>query len=154
MKSRLLTISVVLLLALAVTPVMAKPIGPRKSNNPHIEIDETTGEVGHFLPNGGIHSWMADTELMAIDFMRVLNASKARGLTHKATTISVDILVSWMETVMNPETALAYENEWFYMPKDTLELMFTLEGEDPAMASMWPEGIYVRFVNIGPTWNA
>ncbi len=154
MKSKLMKISVLLLLALMAAPVMAKPIGPRKSNNPRIEIDEVTGDVGFFLPNGGLHSWMLDTEWSAMDFMHVLNASRAKGLVNRASTITVDDLIPWMEAIMNPETALEYENKWFYIPKDTLELMLTIEGQDPAMADMWPDGVHIRFVNVGPAWNA
>jgi len=59
----------------------------------------------------------------------------------------------------DPETALeTFKNKWFYMPYETLVALFIIEGYTPKdaaeKASEWPEGIYVRFVNVGPTWDA
>jgi len=159
MNKKLLIFTLVpLVLLMTVTSAMAKPIGPQKSNNPHIMITPEGVEV--LLPSGGVHSWMADTELTPIDFMLCLDASKAKGLTNKATTIEVEDLEEWMTLIMtDPETALEdLKNKLFYLPYDTLVLMFTLEGlseeEAEAMASMWPDGMYCRFVNVGPTWDA
>jgi len=142
---------------MTVTSAMAKPIGPRKAvgKNPHIP-EATPEGVEALLPSGGVHSWMADTESMAIDIMHCLDASKAKGLINRATTIEVGELAGWMELIMfYPEDALeALKNKWFYMPYATLRLMFELEGADPDMADMWPDGMYCRFVNVGPTWDA
>ena len=146
-----------LVLLMIVTPVIAKPVGPQRAvgKNPHIP-EATPEGVESLLPSGGVHSWMADTELMAFDFMNCLDASKAKGLANRATTIGVDDLLGWMTLVMTqPADALeAMKNKWFYMPYDTLRLMFELEGADPDMADMWPDGMYCRFVNVGPTWDA
>ena len=159
MSKKLLMFTLIpLALLMLVTSAMAKPIGPQKSNNPHIMITPEGVEV--LLPNGGVHSWMADTELTAIDFMLCLDASKTKGLANKAVTIAVEDLEGWMTLIMlDPEAALeVLKNKWFYMPYDTLVLMFTLEGLPPeeaaAMAAMWPDGMYCRFVNMGPTWDA
>ena len=161
MNKKLLMVTLIpLALLMMVTPVMAKPIGPQKAvgKNPHLI--PTPEGVEALLPSGGVHSWMADTELMAIDIMHCLDASKAKGLANKAITIAMDDLEGWMMLIMfEPEAALeALKNKWFYLPYDTLVLMFTLEGLSPeeaaAMASMWPEGMYCRFVNVGPTWDA
>jgi len=160
-KKVLMFTSMLLVLLVIVAPAMAKPIGPQKAvgKNPHIP-EATPEGVEALLPSGGVHSWMADTELMAIDFMHCLDASKAKGLVHNAITIAVEELEGWMMLIMfDPETALeALGNKWFYLPYDTLVLMFTLEGfseeEAVAMASMWPDGMYCRFVNVGPTWDA
>ena len=142
---------------MTVTSAMAKPIGPQKAvgKNPHIPEAMPEG-VEALLPSGGVHSWMADTELMAFDIMNCLDASKAKGLAHRATTIGVDDLEGWMTLIMlDPEAALeALKNKWFYLPYETLVLMFTMEGADPDMADMWPDGMYCRFVNVGPTWDA
>lgn len=147
-----------LVLLMTVTSATAKPIGPQKSNNPHVE---TTPEgVDVLLPRGGLHSWMADTELMPIDFLQGLSASTAKGLAHRATTVAAEDLEEWMILIMTePAAALeTLKSKWFYFSYDTLVFMFVLEGyseeEAVEMASMWPDGMYCRFVNVGPTWNA
>jgi len=68
-----------------------------------------------------------------------------------------------MELMTNETAALEVENKWGYMSYDVLVEMFIFElmGADPTltyeeaeamateMAAMWPEGLYVRFVNVG-----
>ncbi|UCC27403.1 MAG: hypothetical protein JSW29_04790 [Candidatus Bathyarchaeota archaeon] len=168
MKNVLIPVFVFLVL-LMIAPVMAKPIGPQKAweKNPNMEIvppdpgpPATAGGVDAYLPSGGTHSWMANTEEMPIDFMLGLEASKAKGLIKKAEEITPSGLEAWMMMILlEPETALeAVRNTWFYMPYETLVAMFIMEGLTPeeaaAAASMWPEGMCARFVNVGPTWDA
>jgi hypothetical protein len=157
-----------LLVLLMITPVLAKPIGPQKAGekNPHVEIvppdpgpPATAGGADAILPNGGTHTWMANTEEMPIDFMHGLDASKAKGLMNKAEEITLSGLEAWMMMLLDPETALeALKNKWFYFSYEALVALFMMEGYTPedaaAEASMWPEGTYVRFVNVGPAWDA
>jgi len=162
MKSKLMAVSVFLLLAVMATPVMAKPIGPQKAvNNPHIMI--TPEGVELVLPSGVILEWMADTEAGAIDFVLIFDASKFKIPNAMPLTMS-----DLMGLMLDPEAALEAENVWGYIPYNVLVELFILEimAADPTltyeqaqaiaiqMASMWPEGIYVRFVNVGKTWDA
>lgn len=157
------------LVLLMITPVMAKRIGPQKAGekNPNMVIvppdpgpPATSGGVDAYLPSGVIRTWMANTEEMPIDIMHILDPPKAKGLINKAEEITPTGIVDWMMMLfMEPETALeALENKWFYLPYETLVALFIFEGYTPedaaAEASMWPDGIYLRFVNVGPTWNA
>ena len=151
MKKVLVPVIALLVLCI-VAPVTAKPIGPQKAvNNPHIII--TPEGVELMLPSGGAHSWMADTELSAMDFMNILDASKA----HIPNAMIVT-LADLIELMTHPEAALEAENTWGYISYDVLVQLFMFEGLSPeeaaAMASMWPEGIYVRFVNVGKNWNS
>jgi len=157
MKSKLMAISV-LLLALMVTPAMAKPIGPHKAvgKNPHIM--PTAEGVELLLPSGGFHSWTADTEFWYMDFVHGLDASKAKIPNALPLTMA-----GIMEIMTDHEAALEALNKWGYMSYDVLVEMFIFElmGADPTltyeeaeamateMAAMWPEGLYVRFVNVG-----
>lgn len=132
-----------------VTPVMAKPIGPQKSKNPHIEGTPEGVEV--LLPSGGFHSWMADTEFWYIDFEHGLDAARAKGLARRAAAIA---LADIMEVMTDAEAALAAESTWFYISYEVLvEMMMALGGLTPeeaeAMTAVWPDGVYVRFVNVG-----
>jgi len=164
-KQVLMLALIPLVVSVMMTPAMAKPIGPQKAGekNPHMEIvpagpgpPATAGGVDAYLPSGGTHSWMANTEEMPIDIMFGLDASKARGLINKAEEITPSGLEAWMMMILfDPETALeTLKNKWFYMPYETLLALFIIEGYTPedaaAEASMWPEGMYVRFVNVGP----
>jgi len=158
-----------LIFSFMVASVVTKPIGPQRAweKNPNLELmppdpgpPATAGGVEAFLPSGGIVSWTANTSEMPIDIIHGLNASKAKGLIKKAEEITPSGLEAWMMTILlEPETALeALKTKWFYMPYETLVAMFIMEGLTPeeaeAMASMWPEGMYVRFVNVGPAWNS
>jgi len=151
-----------LLVLCVVAPVMAKPIGPQKAvKNPHISI--TPDGVELLLPNGGVHEWMANTKLSAIDFVHMLNASKVK--IPNAMPLNISDLMGLMT---NPEAALEAENKWGYISHDVLVQLFILEimAADPtltyeqaqaiatAMAAMWPEGLYARFVNVGKNWNS
>jgi len=150
-KKVLMTV-VALLVLCVVAPVMARPIGPQKAvKNPHISI--TPDGVELLLPNGGIHEWMANTKLSAIDFVHMLNASKVK--IPNAMPLNISDLIGLMT---NPEAALEAENKWGYISHDVLVQLFILEGfsegEAKEMASMWPEGLYARFVNVGKNWNS
>jgi len=143
---------VLLLVGLMLVPVMAKSIGPQNAvNNPHIMIAPEGVEL--LLPSGVVQEWMADTEVGAMDFMHVLDASKAH--IPNAMPLSVDDLIGLMT---DPEGALEYENKWGYISYDVLVGLLMLEGftreQAEEMASMWPEGVYVRFVNMGKNWNS
>ena len=149
MNKKLLMFTLIpLVLSVMVAPTMA--IGPQKAEkNPHIMI--TPEGVELLLPSGGFNEWTSDTEFWYMDFEHGLDASKAKGLIHKATTIT---LLDIMEAMTDPEAALEAENKWFYISYEVLvEMFITLGGLTPeeaeAMAAMWPEGIYVRFVNVG-----
>ena len=147
MKSKLMSISVFLLLALMVAPVMAKPIGPQKAvKNKNIMI--TPEGVELVLPSGGFNEWMADTEIWYMDFMHGLDASKTKIPNAMPLTIA-----SIMELMLNETAALEAENKWGYMSYEILVELFIMEGLTPeeaeAMAAMWPEGIYIRYVNVG-----
>jgi len=149
MNKKLLMFTLVpLVLSVMVVPAMA--IGPQKAEkNPHNMITPEGAEL--LLPSGGFHSWMADTEAWYIDYEHGIDASKAKGLARRATAIT---LADILEVMTDPEAALAAENTWFYISYEVLvEMMMTLGGltqeEAEAMAAMWPEGVYVRFVNVG-----
>jgi len=148
MKTKLMGISVFLLFVLMVAPVLAKPIGPHKAvgKNPHLM--PTPDGVELMLPSGGVHSWTNDTEFWYMDFMNGLDASKAKIPNALALTIA-DI----MEMMVNETVALEAENKWGYISYDVLVDLFIMEGLSPedaaAMAAMWPEGMYFRFVNVG-----
>ncbi len=143
---------VLLAMCMTATSAMAKPIGPQKTvgKNPHIH-ESTPEGVEALLPSGGFHSWTAETEFWYMDFEHGLDASKAKGLIHKATTIEFADII---EVMSDPEAAVEAQNKWFYMPYEVLvEMMVDLGGLAPeeaeAMAAMWPAGVYVRFVNVG-----
>lgn len=127
---------------------MAKPIGPQKAvKNPHIMI--TPGaEVELLLPSGGVHSWTPNTAFWYMDIMHALDASKAE-IPNALTLTMADLI----EMMTNATAALEAENRWGYMSYELLLQMFIFEGlsqeEAEEWASMWPEGIYIRFVNVG-----
>ena len=58
----------------------------------------------------------------------------------------------------DPVAALKYENKWGFVSHDVLLELLVLEGfteeEAKAMAGMWPDGVYARFVNVGKYWNS
>ncbi len=158
-----------LMLSVMMTSAMAKPIGPQKGGekNPNMVIvppepgpPASSGGVDAYLPSGGLHSWMANTEEWPFDIMHCIIASKAKGLINTAVEISPSEIETWMWMMMlNPEIAVeALKNKWFYWPYETLVALFMLEGLDQeaaeAAASMWPDGMYLRFINVGPTWDA
>lgn len=151
MRKILVPVTALLLLCL-VAPVIAKPIGPQKAvNNPHIMI--TPEGVELVLPSGVVNEWMADTELGAIDFAHLLDASKAH--IPNAVPVTLEDLIALM---MDPEAALEAENMWAYLSHDVLVDLFMLEGltreQAEEMASPWPGGLYIRFVNVGKNWNS
>ena len=145
-----------LVLGLAVlmcVPVMAKSIGPQNAeNNPHITIAPEGVEL--MLPSGVIQEWMVDTEVSAIDFMHILDASKA----HIPNAMPLNITELMGLLTGDPEAALEYEHKWGYISHNVLVELLVLEGfteeEAETMASMWPEGVYARFVNVGKNWNS
>jgi hypothetical protein len=231
-KKLLMLTLIPLVLSVIVTPGMA--IGPQKAEkNPNIiitpeTIGVTAGAAELILPSGGDHSWMADTSEMAIDFMNILDASKAK-IPNEYT---LDVMVL-MDLMTNPILALEYENKWGYMSYAVLLAVSVMEdptqvvyasgiavatagqavvtvadasgfsdGDEVLISdslwmvqevgiiasvdtgnneltlesslqntyasgtvfvpsetlldslSMWREGIYVKFVNVGPTWDA
>jgi len=147
MKKLLMFTLMPLALLVMVVPAMAKPIGPQKAEkNPNIMI--TPEGVELLLPSGGFNEWTADTDLWFMDFMHGLDASKAK--IPNALPLTIDDIIELMTV---PEAALEAENKWGYVSYEVLVELFIMEGLDPvdaeAMAAMWPEGIYVRFVNVG-----
>ena len=150
MKGKLTAAFVLLLVGSMLVPVMAKSIGPQNAvNNPHAMFAPEGVEL--MLPSGGIQEWMADTEVGAVDFMHVLDASKAH--IPNAMPLNVSELMGLMTY---PEVALKYENKWGFISSDVLVELFMLEGltreQAEQMASMWPDGVYARFVNVGKDW--
>jgi hypothetical protein len=132
---------------------MAKPIGPQKAtNNPHyIVIRQGTVEL--LLPSGVAVEWTSDTELSAIDFVHIIDASKAK--IPNAVPLNITQIVALMT---NPEAALEFENTWAYFSHETfLQLYMALgltEQQATEIASRWPEGAYVRYINVGKNWNS
>jgi len=124
-KKKLLMLALIpLVLSVMGTPAMA--IGPQKAEkNPNIMITPEGAEL--LLPSGGFHSWTADTELWYIDFEHGIDASKAKGLIHKAMPITIADL---FELMTNPTAALEAENEWGYVSYDVLLTLFILEYPD------------------------
>lgn len=144
---------VLILVGLTSVPVVAKSIGPQNAvNNPRISIAAGEG-VELLLPNGVVLEWMADTGVSAIDFMHILDASKA----HIPNAMPLDV-TELMVLMTDPEAALEVENKWGYISYEVMVELFMLEGfseeQAEAMASMWPEGVYARFVNVGRNWNS
>jgi len=165
MNRKLLMFALIpLVLSVMVTPAMAKrkgigpqkvpPIGPEQWRNPNLMITDEGAEL--LLPSGGVHEWTANTSASYFDFMHALNASKAK-IPNALNLTMADI----MEMMTNATAALEAENKWGYMSQTVLYEMFIIElmaqgyteGEAAkiaaAMAAMWPEGMYIRFVNVG-----
>jgi len=151
-RGKLMVPIVLVLAGLMSAPVMAKSIGPQNAvNNPHITVAPEGVEL--LLPSGVVLEWMADSEVSAIDSMHALDASKVH--IPNAMVLSADDLMGLMT---DPEAALEAENKWGYVSYDVLVELLVLEGfsqEDAEqMASMWLDGVYVRFVNVGKNWNS
>jgi hypothetical protein len=153
MKSKLTAIFALLFLVLTIGSVMAKPIGPQKAeNNPHFIITRP-GTVEHLLPSGGANEWTSNTESNAIDIVHIVDASKAK--IPNATPLTLPDIIGLMT---NPEAALQSENTWAYFSHDTFVQLYLALGlseeQATAIASRWPEGAYVRFVNVGTNWDS
>ena len=138
---------------LTIAPAMAKPIGPQKAvNNPHFIVIRP-GTVEHLLPSGGANEWTGNTESSAIDLVHILDASKAK--IPDAIPLTLPDIIGLMT---NPEAALEFENKWAYFSHDVFVQLYILLGlseeEATAIASRWPEGAYVRFVNVGKNWDS
>ena len=104
---------------------MAKSIGPQKAvgKNPHIM--PTPEGVEALLPSGVVNEWMANTSAWYMDFVHVLDASKAK--IQNAFPLTMADL---MELMTDPAAALEAENKWGYMSYDTLLTMFMMEFPD------------------------
>ena len=138
---------------LTILPAMAKPIGPQKATeNPHFIITRP-GTVEHLLPSDVANEWTSNTESSAIDFVHILDASKAK--IPDAIPLTIPDIIGLMT---NPEAALQSENTWAYFSHDVFVQLYILLGlseEDAiAIASRWPEGAYVRYVNVGKSWDS
>ena len=145
-KSKLIAVSVLLLLALLAVPVMARPIGPGNAEkNPNIMVHN--GETVLLTPGGVQNEWR-DTEAGVFDFFHILNASKTT-LPRVATLDLAEVVA----LLMDPAAALEFENKWGYMSQETLLgvllLMGTPQAEAEAIAAMWPDGMYFRYHNAG-----
>jgi len=145
-KSKLLAVSVLLLLALLAVPVLAKPIGPvNAEKNPNIIMHD--GEAVLLTPSGVQNEW-SDTEASVFDFFHILSASKTE--LPRVRTFSLGEIVALM---MDTVAALEFENKWGYISQETLLALLILmevpEDEAEAMAAMWPAGMYFRYVNVG-----
>lgn len=152
MKQKLMLVPLVFLLMLVstVTPVMA--IGPQKAEkNPHIGITVEGAEL--VLPSGVVNEWVANREIGVMDFEHILDASKAKILNAMPLTVA-----ELIGTMTDPETALQYENKWGYMSNAVIEGFFEwlisigypITPEEVALiVSMYPEGMYIMFVNVG-----
>ena len=147
-KKLLMFTLIPLVLLVMVGPAMA--IGPQKAEkNPNIEI--TPEGVELILPSGVVNEWMADTEIGVMDFIHMLDASKFK--IRNALPLTIEDLKTLF---IDPEAALEVENKWGYIPIDVLVKLFIWMGYPEEVvgeiASMWPEGIYVKFVNVGKYW--
>ena len=152
-KNKFTAISALLFLALTIAPAMAKPIGPQKATeNPHFIVTRP-GTVEHILPSDVANEWTSNTESSAIDIVHIIDASKAK--IPDAIPLTIPGIIGLMT---NPEAALQSENTWAYFSHDVFVQLYTLLGlseEDAiAIASRWPEGAYVRFVNVGKNWDS
>jgi hypothetical protein len=132
---------------------MAKPIGPQKAtNNPHYTVTRP-GTVEHMLPSDVANEWTNNTETGAIDFIHIIDASKAH--IPNAIPLNITQIVALMT---NPEAALEFENTWAYFSHETLLQLYMALGlteqQATEIASRWPEGAYIRYINIGNSWNS
>lgn len=146
MKSKLIVVSVLLLLALLAVPVIARPIGPGNAEkNPNILMHD--GETVLLTPGGVQNEWR-DTEASVFDFFHILNASKTE--LPRVTTFNITEIAALL---MDPAAALEFENKWGYMSQETLLgvllLMGTPQADAEAIAAMWPSGMYFRYHNVG-----
>ena len=153
MKNKLTAIFALLFLVLTIGSAMAKPIGPQKAtNNPHYIVTRP-GTVEHMLPSDVALEWTNNTETGAIDIVHIIDATKAK--IPNATPLTLPDIIALMT---NPEAALESENTWAYFSHETLLQLYMALGlsEEQAteIASRWPEGAYVRYINIGNSWNA
>jgi len=154
MKKLLMLTLMPLVLLVMMAPTIAKPIGPQKVpqispeqwKNPHLTVTEEGATL--LLPSGVENEWTADTGIGAMDFMHILNASKAK--IRKAMPLTFENLTTMFT---DPDAALEVENKWGYIPQEVIFQLLMWMGypEDLAeqMASMWPEGAYAKFVNVG-----
>jgi hypothetical protein len=152
MNKKLLMLTLIpLVLSVIVSPTMA--IGPQKAkNNPHIT-HPPEGGVELLTPSGVDHSWVANTEIGVMDFEHILDASKAKIRNAMPLT-----LAELQQMMLYPEIALQYENKWGYMSNAVLgeffewlmNIGYPITPEEIALIlSMYPEGIYIMFVNVG-----
>jgi len=143
-KSKLMAVCVLLLLAVLAVPVMARPIGPGNAEkNPNIRMHD--GETVLLTPGGVQNEWR-DTEASVFDFFHILNASKTK--LPRVTTFNFNEITALL---MDPVAALKFENKWGYMSQETLLAVLILMGETEAeaIAAMWPDGMYFRYHNVG-----
>jgi hypothetical protein len=145
-RGGLIVVAVFLLLAFVLAPVAARPIGPTKAQrNPNIIMQD--GETVLLTPGGVQHEWY-DTEAGVMDYLHILNASKV-DWGDRVPTLSFAELLTLMT---NPEVALEFENKWGYVSQSVLfDLLKLFYPEDMAwaIASMWPDGMCLRYVNVG-----
>jgi len=137
--------TVFLLFAFMLAPVAAKPIGPVKSEkNPNIVMHD--GETVLLTLGGVQHEWY-DTEAGWMDFINILNASKVDWPW--VPSLSVAQVLTLMT---DPVAASEFENKWIHMSQAVLfDLLKLFYPEDVAwaIASMWPAGMYLMYVNVG-----
>ncbi len=153
MKNKLAATLALLFLTPIISSAIAKPIGPqRATNNPHYIVTRP-GTVEHMLPSDVANEWTNDTEASATDFVHIISASKAH--IPNATPLNITQIAALMT---NPELAMEFENTWAYFSHETfIQLYMALglsEEQATEIASRWPEGAYVRFINVGNSWNA
>jgi hypothetical protein len=124
-KKLLMLTLIPLILSLLAAPAMAKSIGPQKAvgKNPHIM--PTPEGVEALLPSGSFNEWTANTSAWYMDFVHGLDASKAKGISHKALPLTIPDL---MAVMMDPVVALEAENKWWYMSYEILVAMFIMEN--------------------------
>jgi hypothetical protein len=105
------------------------------------------------LPSDVAIEWTNNTETGAIDIVHIIDASKAK--IPNATPLTLPDIIALMT---NPEAALQSENTWAYFSHDTfLQLYMALglpEEQATTIAQRWPEGAYIRYINIGQNWDS
>lgn len=145
-RGGLIVVAIFLLLSFVLVPVAARPIGPTKTQkNPNIIMHD--GETVLLTPGGVQNEWR-DTETSVFDFFHILNASKME--RPRVRTFNLTEIIALM---MDSVAALKFENKWGYISQETLLglllFMGTQQPEAEAIATMWSDGMYFRFVNVG-----
>jgi hypothetical protein len=105
------------------------------------------GQTVLLTPGGVQHEWY-DTDAGVMDHLQILNASKV-DWSSRVPSLSFAELLTLMT---NPEAALQFENKWGYVSQSVLFDLLKLEYPADiawSIASMWPDGMHVRYVNVG-----
>ena len=137
MNRKVLVIFVALMVvAMLATPVMA--LGPQNAvKNPNISMP-ISGWAQLFLPSGLFTEWL--TMYDPPFFFQHKDAAKFQ-------------IVNAIEMTIDEETDMylffANENKWMHLTHDSYATFLMFVGVDPSFAELYPEGLYIRFVQPG-----